>query len=324
MKKKVLITGISGMIGRAVLNRLIEHVTDFEISAIVRPGTNPDRIEHSNNIKTVSLDLSDISRIKNHLTNQVYDIIIHVGALRGGRKASQAQYYKTNVNSTEQFVEYALTNKSRLVFCSSVGVFGAIPDEMPANNETPYKEDNYYHYTKIQAEKIINRAILKGLDAVIVRPSITYGVGDYGFPFQLVKLVKHKIFPLSNKNVWMHLCNIDTITSAIINLATTKASITGKAYNISDVEPVHLRDLVNFIYRQVYNKNYPTMLTLDNNILVIGEKIARFIKNDLWTSRFELIAHSWFYQVHDAYEDLDLPAHFTVPDFKIVISDYLK
>jgi nucleoside-diphosphate-sugar epimerase len=323
--KKVLITGISGMIGRSVLNRIMDLDTGFEISAIVRPDTPQARIgKHFGKIKIEYLDLSDTQSLINLLKTQIYDLIIHVGALRGGRKASKTKFYQTNVYSTEQFLEHALANKSRLIFCSSVGVFGAIPDEMPASNETQYKEDNYYHYTKIQAEKAVNRAILKGLNAVIVRPSITYGAADFGFPYQLVRLVKNRIFPLCNKNIWMHLCHIDTITTAIVNLATTKSDIIGKAYNIADVEPVQLRDLVNFINRQIYNKNYPKVLTLDNNILILGERVARFLHNELWTSRFELIAHSWFYQVHDAYEDLDLPSHFTVPDFKIVISDYLK
>lgn len=324
MKKRVLITGISGLIGSSVLNRLVDFTEEFEISAIVRPGTDKKRLKHSDKIKTEFLDLGNIEGLINLLAQNTYDLIIHIGALRGGRKATKSMFYNTNVKSTEQFIEHALSNNSRLILCSSVGVFGAIPDEMPANNETPYKEDNYYHYTKIQAEKAINRAILKGLNAVIVRPSITYGPGDYGFPYQLVKLVKHRIFPMSNKNVWMHLCNIDVITSALINLATTKFHITGKAFNLADVEPVQLRDLVNFIYRQIYNKNYPHILTIDNNLLSLGEGIARLLKNELWISRFELIGHSWFYQVHDTYDTLELPAHYTIPDFRIVISDYLK
>lgn len=188
------------------------------------------------------------------------------------------------------------------------------------NNETPYKDDNYYHYTKIACEKIINQAILKGLDAVILRPSITYGPGDNGFPLQLVKLVSRRMFLNSNKNIWMHLCHIDTISSAFVKLATDKIHITGKAYNVADIEPVQQRDLVNFIYRQLHNKNYPLILTINNDILRIGEWIARLLKSDLWTSRFELISHSWFYQVHDAYADLALPAHFTIPDFRIIIN----
>jgi nucleoside-diphosphate-sugar epimerase len=325
MSKKILLTGITGLIGGSVLDKLLETVESWEISVLIRPNTKLSRLaKYTDRVNLVDMDLSDTANLKKHLQQNKYDTILHIGALRGGRKFSREQYTKTNIQATEQLVEAALTEKSRFIFCSSVGVFGAIPEEIPANNETPYKEDNYYHYTKIQCEKIINKAILKGLDAVIVRPSITYGDQDNGFPHQLVNLTKHRLFLMSNKNIWMHLCHIETITAAFVNLAGSKSHITGKTYTIADVEPVQQRDLVNFIYRQLYNKNYPHLLTIDNRILVLGERTARLIRNELWTSRFELLAHSWFYQVHDAYADLDLPQHFTIPDFQIVIRNFLS
>ncbi len=319
---RVLITGITGLIGRSVAEKLIKYDNFTSLTALVRPGTNLQRFKQFDNKLNIEfIDLGDIVKLKSFLEINDFDIILHIGALRGGRKASRQVYNQVNIQSTEQFIEYALKKKARLIFCSSVGVFGAIPSELPANNECPYKEDNYYHYTKIMCEKVINQAILKGLNAVILRPSITYGLGDSGFPNQLIKLVKFRVFPLSNKNLWLHLCNIDTISEAFVILATSKQHIIGKAYNIADVEPVRQKDLVNFIHRQIYNKNYPGVLKIDNNLLVLGEKISRLVRNELWTSRFELIAHSWFYKVDDAYEQLELPIHYTIPDFRAIIRD---
>jgi hypothetical protein len=105
-------------------------------------------------------------------------------------------------------------------------------------------------------------------------------------------------------------------------LLTDKSTITGKAYNIADVEPVQLKDLVNFISRQIRNTNYPKLLTVDSHILAIGENLARLVKSELYISRFELISHSWFYAVSEAYIDLDLPTHYTIPGFKTVIEEY--
>lgn len=325
MKKKVLITGITGLIGKAVLTKLLSFTAEYDITALVRPHTNKTRYQSLAETVTVEfLDLSNISGLQAFLETKRYDAILHIGALRGGRKATRRKYYLTNIASTEQFIEHCLKNKSRLIFCSSVGVFGAIPDEMPANNESPRKEDNYYHYTKIMAEKAINKAMMNGLEAVIVRPAITYGVGDNGFPASLVKMVANRFFPLSNKRVWIHLCHIETISTAIIQLLTTKADISGKAYNVADQEPIQLKDLVNFISRQISNTNYPKLLTIDSHILALGESIARVLKNELLISRFELISHSWFYKVTEVYTDLELPMHYTIPAFKLVIDEYKK
>jgi dihydroflavonol-4-reductase len=322
MKSRILITGVTGLIGKAVLAKLLSD-DQLELTALVRPHTNPERYAGlPSRIDLVQIDLGDIPALTDFLANQRFDVILHIGALRGGRNATKKEFYRTNVESTEQLIEHALNTKCRLVFCSSVGVFGAIPDEMPANNETTRKDDNYYHYTKIMAEKAINQAILRGLNAVIVRPAITYGIGDNGFPYGLVKLIAHRLFMVSNKNIWMHLCHIDTITTALVNLAVSKTDIIGKSYNVADFEPVQLRDLVNFISRQLVNTNYPKYLSIDNGLLHLGEKISRMLKNELWVSRFELISHSWFYHVSEAYQDLELPFHYTIPDFRLVVADY--
>lgn len=320
MCKNLLITGVTGLIGQSVLNKLISSHNDLKINALVRPGTSSARFsDYQDKVSIEFIDLSKTDLLNKYLRSNKFDIILHIGAIRGGRNYSKFHYEKTNIDATEQLVEYSLKNKARFIYCSSVGVYGAIPEELPANNESPYKNDNYYHYTKIMAEKIINKTMLMGLNAVILRPSITYGKGDIGFPNQLVKLVKTQIFPLSNKNIWIHLCHIDTISLAFVKLVKEKAHIHGKAYNIADVEPVQLRDLVNFINRELYKRNYPQFLTIDNNILLFGEYFSRFLNLEKWKARFELISHNWFYNVRNAYEDLDLPEHFTIPDFKIVI-----
>jgi nucleoside-diphosphate-sugar epimerase len=41
----------------------------------------------------------------------------------------------------------------KFIFCSSVGVFGTIPEKVPANLGNPLNGDNEYHYSKIIAEK---------------------------------------------------------------------------------------------------------------------------------------------------------------------------
>lgn len=322
---KVLITGITGLIGREVLTKLLTSDADLNITALVRPNTDKTRFERfTDRIHLEYIDIADIKALLAYLSEHRFDVFVLIGALRGGRKASRELYYRTNVQSTEQFIAAALKHQTRLIFCSSVGVFGAIPQEMPANNETEYKEDNYYHFTKVACEKLINKSILRGLNALILRPSITYGIGDQGFPAQLVKMVDKRIFPVSSKSIWMHLCHVDTIATAFVKAILDRSSVQGKAFNVADLEPVRQSDLVNFIYRQLYNKNYPEFIRIDNNLLRLGEKLARMIKNELWTSRFELISHSWFYQVHDAYETLDLPQHYTIPDFRLIIDNYKK
>ena len=322
---KLLITGITGFVGAAVLRKII---TDgHEITALVRPKTQPSRYqEFAGKITIKEMSLSDTANLRDYLQSSDFEIILHIGALRGGRKASREEYYRSNVSSTEQMVDYCLQHEARLIFCSSVGVYGAIPQELPANYQSHKNPDNYYHYTKIEAEKIIGKAILHGLQAAIIRPSITYGQGDHGFPYQLIKMVARYQFPLINKRIWIHLCHIEALVMAF-KLCLGKEFETGLVWNVADREPVQLNALVNFISRQVRNKNYPSLLKVDRVFFGFGEKLARLAKNELFISRFELISKSWFYDVQDYYkviEELGLKSHYTIPDIQITIDDYLE
>lgn len=320
--KKLLITGITGLIGRAVLKKILLLEPDWQVDALIRPHTEPSRYaEFKDKINCIALDLTDTVGLQRHFQDFCYDYVVHIGALRGGRGFDRQTFYRANVMSTEQFAEACLRSGAELIFCSSVGVFGAIPDELPANNDSTRNPDNYYHYTKIQAEKIINSHIMRGLKASILRPSITYGRGDDGFPFTLVKLVDKGIFPMINKRIWIHLCNIETISEAFCWLLRNP-HINSLSLNVADREPVQLSDLVNFISRQLRSKNYSSVLSFDRKFFALGEYLSKRLKNELWISRFQLISRSWIYDVRDAYNLMQLTEHYTIPEIQVTIEDY--
>lgn len=320
--KRVLITGVTGLIGKAVLRKILPKHPVWQVTALVRPGTDPSRFsEFLSQIETVEIDLCDIPKLVSFGKERSFDYVVHIGALRGGRKFDRETYYKANVMSTEQLAEACLATGAELIFCSSVGVFGAIPEELPANNDTTRNPDNYYHYTKIQAEKIINRYVIRGLKASILRPSITYGSGDDGFPFTLVKLVDKGIFPMINKRTWIHLCSIETISDAFLWLLDNPHK-NALSLNVADREPVQLSDLVNFISRQLKQKNYSTLLSFDRMFFALGEFFANKLKNELWVSRFQLISRSWIYDVRETYQIMQLTERYTIPGIQETIKDY--
>ncbi|MBC8415559.1 MAG: NAD(P)-dependent oxidoreductase [Candidatus Cloacimonetes bacterium] len=320
MSEKILITGSSGFIGRNVLRQLLQK--KYEITALIRPRTTAARIaEFTANVKFVEIDLADIAKLKAFLETNVFDIIIHIGAIRGGRNCSKTNFFNTNVNATEQLVLNAQHYNSAFIFCSSVGVFGAIPLELPANNSTKRQPDNYYHFTKIRAESIIQKHVLYGLKAAIIRPAITYGIGDFGFPHTLIKLIDKKLLYLPDTDVRIHLTDVDLLSQAFLKL--TESDFTpGVAYNVADKEPVELHELANFISKELRGQPYPGKKNIDKKYFRRGEKISRFFHNELWTARFELISKSWYYDTIEAYNDLLLKSIETIPNFKAVTDWY--
>ncbi len=320
MKKRILFTGITGFIGRNTIHNFIKR--KYDITAIIRPATNPIRIkEFQGIVNFVEIDLGDTHKLKQYLDNESFDQIIHIGALRGGRKFTNEEFFAANVKATEQLIINAQKNKSKFIFCSSVGVFGAIPNELPANDLTERNEDNYYHFTKNQAEKLIQKYVLYGLDAVIIRPAITYGEGDYGFPYTLIKLVDKGLMFYPKGSVKIHMTNINTLSNAFLK-ASDKNIKSGTAFIVADKTPVELKDLVNFISQNLKNKPYPKNREISLSFFRTGERIAKFLKNELWISRFQLISRSWYYDVSKSIKELDLNSSNTIPAFKMVIEWY--
>ncbi len=319
---RVLITGVTGFIGRHVAQRLAPR--KLHLVGLARPETSKKRLESLEGfMKIVKIDLSDISSLTKFLQENEFDAILHIGAIRGGRRFPKKKYYEANVLATEQLMLAAWRTKARFVFCSSVGVFGAIPNELPANDHTERQFDSYYHETKIHAEAIVQKMVLEGLDGYIIRPAITYGPGDYGFPYTLTKLVDKRLLFLPDRTVRIHLTEVNTLADVFVK--SLEAQMTpGSAFIVADRHPVSLLELADEIHEKLHGKPYPRNRIISAMWFRLGERIAMFMKNDLWLARFRLISQSWFYDVEKTYEVFNVRHVRTLAGFKSVLDFYRK
>lgn len=317
---RILLTGVTGFIGRNVAEAILPK--KYEIDTLIRPGTKPIRYDlFKDSCRFVELDLNNTKALRNFLSDKKYDVILHIGALRGGRKFSQREYYKVNVDATEQLVIHATQHKEKFIYCSSVGIFGAIPIELPATFRTPRQNDNYYHFTKNVAEDIIQKYVMHGLQATIIRPSITYGTHDYGFPYTLTKLIAKKMFFLPSKPVMIHLTHFELLKEAFKKSIELEID-SGSEFIVADRKPILLSDLADFIHQELHQKPFPASHFISEKYFQMGINLSAKFNSELWKSRFELISKSWFYQVDDAYQTFGLKNTETIPTFKSVIEWY--
>jgi nucleoside-diphosphate-sugar epimerase len=88
---------------------------------------------------------------------------------------------ESNVELTERIVD-AAPKGCRILFASSISVYGKLLSEIPADEETPVKPDSDYSRSKLDAEK----AVSARKDHVILRLGTLYGPGfeDY---FRILK-----------------------------------------------------------------------------------------------------------------------------------------
>ena len=318
--KEILFTGALGFIGTNLLHKLAKE--NLKIHTLVRPGAPIPENLRNTLVNPIFVDLEDTIELQNQVEILNFDTAFHIGAVRGGRNFTQQVYKKVNIDATEVLAKIAIKKSAKFIFCSSVGVFGAIPKKLPPDENTERQEDNYYHYTKIEAESKLQNMIKEGLKLVIIRPSIVYGVGDFGFPYSLIKMIDKGVFLNCASRAKINMVDVETLADAFLNSAMFSVK-NGSAYNISDKNPVELKTLVDFISNKLHSKKYPRIKTLPTFLFTIAEFIFdKILKNELWKARFQLISKSWYYDPRPAIEDSKIKPKETIPNFNYVIDWY--
>ncbi len=183
MPRLTLVTGATGLVGATLTRALVDagervRILRRESSTVDLLGPAAATVEH------VFGDVTDIGSVDEAM--QGVTRVYHVAAALGnGRASDRAQLQAVNVGGTANVVNAALrAGVERLVHTSSMAAFGR-----PARTNVPLDETSEwsptalsgpYAASKHAAEMEVQRGIAEGLDAVIVNPSLIFGVGRSG------------------------------------------------------------------------------------------------------------------------------------------------
>ena len=299
-KDCVLITGASGFIGSHLLAKLVLD-RSFSTLAIVRKTKGCKNVDElkKNGVIFVEGEFYDKDLIRRIFKDYPIQYVVHLAGLRGVGSGRRKDYDTVNVQGTEVLLEASHKQKiKKFIFSSSVGVFGTIPGELPASFNTELNGDNLYHCSKILAEKKVLQYIDKGLDAYIIRPTITYGHGAKGFPMILVELVKKRIFLLPIKDIKIHLLDVVRLVELLIKMINSD-TLGQRIFIAADEAPISFEELVNLIHFQYYKKSYPSILIVPGFILQAFLRTFRLVRNEKWATRILLISKSWYYDISE-------------------------
>ncbi|KAI8822412.1 uncharacterized protein EV422DRAFT_523923 [Fimicolochytrium jonesii] len=164
-KPKVIITGASGLLGRAVFNCFQNAGFDVIGTAFSRSGE-----------KLVKLNLTDFDAVKQFIAKEKPATIIHCAAERRPDVAAKDTEgaRKLNIAATENIAQAAKEAGSWLVYISTDYVFDG--------NNPPYEVDakvnplNFYGQTKYEGEVTLSKTYP---EAAILRVPILYGPTEY-------------------------------------------------------------------------------------------------------------------------------------------------
>lgn len=178
MKKRVLITGITGMVGSHLLDYLLLH-TDWEIWGMLRwrsPLDNLtnhiDRINRSDRIKLVYADLRDTMSINHAVKQSKPDYVFHLAAQSYPKTSfdSPLDTLDTNIQGTERLLgalrQYA--KDAVIHVCASSEVFGRVPKEkLPINEECTFHPASPYAISKVGTD-LVGRYYAEAYDMCVM------------------------------------------------------------------------------------------------------------------------------------------------------------
>lgn len=165
MTKKVLITGISGMVGSHLADYLLKN-SNYKIFGACRWRSPIDNIRHlSNNINEKKrifleyMDLNDANSVNGIIKKVKPDFVFHLAAQSFPLASFNMSdtTYDTNVNGTHRLLESIRNiNIDPLIHvCSSSEVFGRVSKKyLPINENTPYHPASPYAISKVGTELI--------------------------------------------------------------------------------------------------------------------------------------------------------------------------
>jgi nucleoside-diphosphate-sugar epimerase len=232
---KVLVTGASGFVGRAVCHTLIAggHAVRgaFRYSAKlplettgveqVLIGSLDDRTDWSAAVAGVDVVV--------HLAARV-----HVIDRRAAKDLSA--FLATNVDGSARLAEQAArAGVKRFVFVSSAGVGGVSSGLSPLSEARAPAPHSAYTQSKLQAEMVLfSLAEQFGFECVVLRPPLVYGPAAPGNLDRLVAMLRRRVplpfATIENRRSMIAVSNL----ADVIAVAVTRESASGTYYVADD------------------------------------------------------------------------------------------
>lgn len=240
---KILVTGASGFVGRALLKRMGDQaVPVYRTASVVKRHPAEVVISSLGGQTDWSVALREVT------------VVVHAAARAHVMDDAAAnpldEYRKINVLGTLNLArQAAAVGVRRFVFVSSIKVNGeATKPGQPFTADDPAMPEDAYGQSKWEAEQGLQQiAAETGLELVIIRPPLVYGPGVKGNLRSLLKLAKSGLpLPLGaieNQRSMIHLGNLVDF----IILCTMAPDAANQVFLISDARAMSTTELLRLL-----------------------------------------------------------------------------
>jgi UDP-glucose 4-epimerase len=249
---RVVVTGGTGRIGRALVDRLVTGGTD--VTLLVRPGGNGTGRTCGPDVRRVEVDLLAEREVARAVGG--VDVLYHLALSRSADGPFRPIDARTNLDMLRTVLTAAArAGPGRVVYASSVAVYGTVPPAArPVAEDGPLGGHQPYMAHKLVAEGMMDRLCSRaGIEHVTVRPSFVYGPGVLLAEWFLCTLLAcprwslarpqplHPVLEMGRISHWLHVED----AARALELVGSRAGVAAGPYNIVGDRGVRRAELLS-------------------------------------------------------------------------------
>ncbi|MCB2183180.1 MAG: NAD-dependent epimerase/dehydratase family protein [Desulfobulbaceae bacterium] len=244
--KRILITGVSGFVGRHLARYLHKQGRDIlGTSRSCRHASLPSWI------KCINFSIEDGSEIEDVLPG--CDSVVHLaGRVHQLNEKGEhlTEIYKSiNVDAPLKLARQAAeAGVKRFVFLSTIKVNGEKTTSVPFSACDFPSPEGAYAESKLAAEKgLLEIGSGKKIEIVVIRPPLIYGKGAKGNIRRLLEIIKKGIpLPLGSIKNKRDLVSIENLCD-LIAVCLDHPRAPGQVFLVSDGHPITTADIIRFL-----------------------------------------------------------------------------
>ncbi len=270
---KALVTGGTGFVGSHVAHALVRH--GYSVRVLHRRTSRLELIEDLDCEHALG-DVMDYQSLLEAM--QGVEWVFHTAAVADYWRSDPARIYEVNVDGTANVLRAAEAyGVRRVIVTSSAAAIGYTRGLKPVDESVRFNYDQHltpYGHSKFLAEAEVYRAIRRGLDCVILNPTVIIGPGDLNqiSSSVVIEMARGHIPPTMPPG---GTTLIDVRDVAEAHVAAAERGRTGERYILGSVDLTH--KAWNRLTADVMGRHV-SAVTLPTPVLYIAASIADLLR----------------------------------------------
>lgn len=246
---KALVTGGSGFTGVHLVRALLARGDEVTVLDVTGGDPLDTTSLKARGVRFIIGSVDDDRILADAVAGQ--EVVFHLASAFRDIHQGPPLFQRIDVDGTRKLLLAARqAGVRRVVHCSTQGVHGSLPaGRVPGDENSPLTPIDYYCEAKVDAEKVCEEFIARGMDIVNIRPTSIYGPGDTHGWLKLFRMCRNgRFYMVGSGRTSNHPVYVGNLVDAFV-LAAEVPEARGRTYLIGDDRYLTLNELVRTIGR---------------------------------------------------------------------------